>query len=312
MDDLAQFLPRIAALTEPGGLAAVAAMQHGVVARWQLLAAGFSRAVIQRLIDRGYLIPIHRGVYAVGHGRLTPRGRWMAAVLAGGAQAVLSHRAAAAVWELRPFPGGSIDVTVLARSRGQTGPIQYHGARRLHPEDRSVVDGIPVTSPYRTLLDFAEIARPQQLRLAVEAADRLELLDGRKLDSLYVRSRGRRGLKPLRAAVAELRGPAPWTQSALERKFLALIREHGLPEPRCNVLVEGFLVDCWWPQPRLVIEVDGYRFHKSRREFDENRLRDTKLQLAGIRVLRITQPRIEIAPLELVSDVRRALTGAGA
>jgi very-short-patch-repair endonuclease len=268
--------------------------------------------MIQRLIDRGYLVCIHRGVYAVGHRRLTAKGRWMAAVLAGGREALLSHRAAAALWEIRPIPSGRIDVTILIRSRGGKGPIRFHGVRRLDPEDRAVVDGIPVTSLHRTLLDFAEVARYQQLRHALDAAARRDLLDGRKLEDLYARNRGRRSLKPLKAAVAELRGPAPWTQSELERAFLALIREAGLPEPTCNVLIEGFLVDCWWPRARLAVEIDGYDFHKSRRQFDENRLRDTKLQLAGCRVLRITQPRIEHGPRELLGDMRRALSAAPA
>ena len=247
----------------------------------------------------------------MGHRRLTLKGRWMAAVLAGGPTAVLSHRAAITLWDLRPSSTGPIDVTVIARSRSQPG-ILFHNVRRLHPDDHAVLDGIPVTSVHRTLLDFAEVAKPQQLRLALEAADRLELLDGRKLDALYARIRGRRGTKLLKAAADELRGPAPWTQSELERRFLALIREAGLPEPSCNVLVGGFLVDCWWPRARLVVEIDGYRFHKSRKQFEENRLRDTKLQLEGIRVLRVTQPRIEREPGELLSDVRRGLGGVAA
>ena len=231
----------------------------------------------------------------------------MAAVLAGGPDAILSHRAAAALWELRPVPRGPVDVTILVRSRKGKGAVRFHGVRRLHPEDRALVDGIPVTELHRSLLDYAEVSKPQQLRLALEAADRRELLDLRKLEALYARTSGRRELKPLKATLAELRGPAPWTQSELERRFLALIREHGLPEPQCNVLVEGFLIDCWWPAARLVVEVDGYLFHKSRVQFEENRLRDTKLQLAGIRVLRVTQPRIEYGPEELLSDVRRGL-----
>jgi very-short-patch-repair endonuclease len=291
-------------------MATLAALQHGVVGRWQLTAAGFSRDVIQGLIDRGCLLGIHRGVYALGHRRLTLKGRWMAAVLAGGPGALLSHRAAVALWELRPAPSGATDVTLLRRGRRKRAALRFHGVRRLDPHDRAVVDGIPVTSLHRTLLDYAEIARPQELRLALEAADRLELLDGRKLEELYGRSSGRRGLRTLKPAVAELRGPAPWTQSELERAFLALVRESGLPEPSCNVLVGGFLVDCWWPRAQLVVEIDGYAFHKSRREFEANRLRDTKLQLAGIRVLRVTQPRIEHGPSELVSDLRRGLAAA--
>jgi very-short-patch-repair endonuclease len=231
----------------------------------------------------------------------------MAAVLACGPRAVLSHRTAVALWELRPLPSAQIDVTVPGRTRrGQKG-IQVHNVHRLQADDRATLDGIPVTSLHRTLLDYAEVARFQQLRLALDAADRLDLLDARKLELLYHRARGRAGLKPLRAAAAEIRGPAPWTRSELERRFHALIREWALPEPQTNVLVEGFLVDCWWPGPRLVVELDSYRFHKDRRTFESDRVRDTKLQLADCMSIRVTQARIESEPAELRGDVIRGL-----
>lgn len=154
------------------------------------------------------------------------------------------------------------------------------------------------------------MARPQQLRLAVEAAARLEILDGRELATLLGRSRGRRGVKPLKAAVAYLRGPAPWTQSELERQFLALISEAGIPEPQVNVMVAGELVDFFWPLERLVVEVDGYEWHKGRTQFERDRAKDTKLQLTGCVVLRPTQRRIAFEARKLVADVRAALTAA--
>jgi very-short-patch-repair endonuclease len=236
----------------------------------------------------------------------------MAAVLASGPDAVLSHRAAIALWELRPPPSGPIDVTVPGRKRKGQGGIRIHNVRSLHPCDRTTVDGIPVTAVHRTLLDYAEVARFQQLRLALDAAERRELFDSYELERLYARAPGRHGLKALKAAVADFTGPAPWTQSELERMFLALIREAGLPEPQTNVFVEGFLVDVWWPGPRLAIELDGYDFHKGRGKFDSDRLQDTKLQLAGCMTIRVTQPRIENEPRQLVDDVRRGLVRAGA
>jgi very-short-patch-repair endonuclease len=288
----------------------LASKQHGVVAHWQLRNLGYSRTEIDGLARGGHLHRLYRGVYAVGHKRLTTRARWMAAVLACGPAAVLSHRAAVALHELRPTASGPIDVTVPGRRRkGQSG-IRVHNVRRLHADDRMIVDGIPVTSVHRSLLDYAEAVRYQQLRLALEASDRRDLLDGHELERLYERATGRRGLKPLRAAVAELRGPAPWTQSELERSFLALIREWGLPEPQANVLVEGYLVDFWWPEARLVVELDGYRFHKDRRTFDTDRVRDTRLQLAGCMTMRVTQTRIESEREELRADLTRAVSGA--
>jgi very-short-patch-repair endonuclease len=231
-------------------------------------------------------------------------------VLACGPEAVLSHRAAIALRDLRPTPAGPIDVTVPGRSRrGQAG-IRIHNVRRLHPDDRTTLDGIPVTTVHRALLDYAEVARFQQLRHAIDAAERQDLLNGLELEPLYARSKGRHGLKPLKAAIAHLNGPAPWTQSELERQFLALIREAGLPEPQTNVFVEGFLVDFWWPRSRLVVELDGYRFHKDRRKFDSDRFQDTKLQLAGCMTIRVTQWRVENKPGELLADVRRGLRRA--
>ena len=278
------------------------------MAHWQLRELGYSAGDIRGLARRAHLHRLYRGVYAVGHRRLTTRGRWIAAVLACGPHAVLSHRAAIALYDLRPVPAGPIDVTVPGRTRrGRTG-IRVHNVRRLHPDDRTTVDGIPVTSVHRALLDYAEVALFQQLRLALEAAERQELLDGRKLEPLYDRSRGRHGLKPLKAATAQLRGPAPWTQSELERRTLALIRGRGLPEPRTNSFVEGFLVDLWWPHARLVVEIDGYEFHKDRRRFELDRLQDTKLQLAGCMTIRITQARIETDAHGLLDDITRRLS----
>lgn len=233
----------------------------------------------------------------------------MAAVLACGPDAVLSHRSAIALWELRPAPSGPIDVTVPARGRrGQDG-IRVHNVRTLHPDDRAWVDGIPVTVPHRTLLDYAELARPQQLRLALEAAERRDLLDGMTLEGLCARSPGRRGIRALKEAVARLQGPAPWTQSELENRFLVLIREAGIPEPHANVTVAGLVVDFFWPKQRLVVEVDGYEFHRSRARFEDDRRRDAKLQLANCRVLRVTHRRIG-QPRALVRDVLQMLSAA--
>jgi len=238
----------------------------------------------------------------------------MAAVLACGPDAVLSHRAAIALWELRPTPSAKapIDVTVPGRTRKGREGIRVHNVRKLHDDDRARVDGIPVTSVHRTLLDYAEAAGCQQLRLAIEAAERRDLLDGRRLKQLYARSRGRRGLEPLTEATAELRGPAPWTQSELERAFLALIRDAAVPEPQANVLVQGYLVDFWWPAERVVVELDGFHWHKTRRSFEEDRRKDARLQVAGIRPLRLTERRLRSEPRTVLSDVIRMLSGARA
>lgn len=285
-----------------------------MVSRAQLLALDFPSQTINRQVRRGQLHWIHRATFAVGHPRLTPRGRWMAAVLACGAGAVLSHRAAWALWELGPRPGGAVDVTAPRDRRRAIPGVRLHRSRRVIACDTRLIDGIPVTSVPRTLLDLAEILSPQRLRRALEEADRRELLDGRELDELVQhRSHGCHGLAALRAARTALNGSAPWTLSELEEAFLGLIRQAGLPEPRCNVLVEGELVDCFWPDAPLVVELDGYAVHRGRRSFEDDRRRDGKLQLAGVPVLRFTQPRVMHEPAGVLADVTAMLRrGPGA
>jgi very-short-patch-repair endonuclease len=289
-------------------LAELAARQHGVVAWWQLRAMGYSARAIARLVACGHLLRIHHGVYAVGHARLSLSGRRMAAVLAGGEGAVLSHRAAGALWDLRRSETGLIDVTV-PRSRKGIPRVRFHRVRSLDPEDITIIDGIPVTALARTLLDLAETLRPRQLRAVLEAAERLDLLDGNAIEAMLARNPGRHGLKPLRAALAAHTGPEPWTQSKLERTFLALVREAGLPEPQCNVPLHGELLDFYWPQPPLVVEVDGFPWHKTRRAFESDRRKANKLQLNGIPLLRLTQPRLQYEPAAAISEVRTMLGG---
>jgi len=277
-----------------------------------LLALGFTRHAIQARIDTGRLHGIYRGVYAVGHDRLTRSGRRLAAVLACGPDAVLSHRSAVALWELRPPAAGPPEVTSPGRGRRGPDGIRVHSVRALHATDRAVIDSIPVTSLARTLLDYAEIAHPQQLRLAIEAAERRDLFDLGPVQELCARTAGRVGVKLLQAALAQIAGPVPWTRSELERSFLALIRQAGIEEPQANVLVAGELVDLYWAGPEpLVIELDGYEFHKSREQFESDRRRDATLQLAGCRVLRVTHRRLQREPARLVAEVQR-LRGAAA
>lgn len=276
-----------------------------MVATSQLRALGYSYRAIQSRAAAGRLHRIHRGVYAVGHTRITVRARWMAAVLACGPDAVLSHRAAAALWGLRAAPSGPIDAT--ARSRHTIAGVRCHFARSLYPDDRATIDGIPVTSIGRTLLDLAEILSPQRFRSMLEAAQRRNLLDVALLEAQCERGNGRRGIRALRHALTELSDEAPWTQSELERRFLELIRAAGLPEPQVNVVVYGVVVDFYWPDHNLVAEVDGYKFHGTRRSFEDDRRKDAKLQIAGVRVVRFTYARVFHEPRALERDLRRLL-----
>jgi len=198
---------------------------------------------------------------------------------------------------------------VPGRGRGGSAGVTVHRTRSLHPEDRALRDGIPVTSVARTLLDYAEVVYPPRLARAFEEADRLRLVDMKALERLMARSHGRHGLVPLQALVSEAWRPLPETRSELERVFLELCRDAGLPAPQANVMLAGLEVDALWPRERLVVELDGFAFHRTRAAFERDRRRDAALQLAGYRVLRLTARRLAEEPAAVVGLVRSLLPG---
>jgi very-short-patch-repair endonuclease len=202
-----------------------------------------------------------------------------------GPNAVLSHRSAAALHALRPAPKGEIDVTVCGGNRSRS-EIRVHNVRKLDPADCTMIDGIPVTSLERTLLDYAEVSGEQLTRLAIEAAQRQDRLDRAPYRAMLARNPGRHGRVPLIAAMSEVRDEAPWTQSEPERRLLAGLRARGLPEPSTNVVVQDELVDFHWQRERLVVEVDGDFWHRTPAAREANRRRDVKLQLNGQMVAR--------------------------
>jgi hypothetical protein len=291
----------------------IAGRQHGVVARRQLMGEGFSRHVVQDRITSGHLTRIHRGVYAVGHRKLTLKGVWMAAVLACGPKALLSHRAALGLWDVRRSESGAIDVTVpgCAGRRGRAG-IRVHMSEMLLETDAAEVDGIPVTSLAWTVVDFAGIAQRQQLRSVLEALERRGDYIGRELDDLFERTPNRKGVKSLRAVIADMTGPAPWLQSELEEYFRDLHAGSGLPPYEANVMVEGEVVDVLWRKERLIVELDGFTFHKSRAKFKSDRRLDAKMQVAGYRVLRLTQDRLVNEADVVFAEIRVLLSAARA
>jgi hypothetical protein len=269
----------------------LASRQHDLVARRQLTRMGFGPGAIDTRVHSGRLTVVHRGVYSVSPSRLTRLGRWLAAVLAGGDEAVLSHNDAAALWGLVRPAGGIIHVSVpRGRARARSG-IRFHHPRDLGKTDREIREGIPVTGLPRTLLDLAAVD-PSRLGRALEEADRRNLLQLQPLRALLSRSRGRPGAAVLRRGLERLTFPEA-TRSELETRFLELCLEHGLPRPSVNVLVAGHLVDAAWLERRLVVEMDGFAYHRSRAAFERDRERDADLQLAGFRVLRVTAQRLE-------------------
>ncbi|HEX6117570.1 MAG TPA: type IV toxin-antitoxin system AbiEi family antitoxin domain-containing protein [Solirubrobacterales bacterium] len=291
----------------------VAGRQHGVIAIAQLLALGLSSAGVRARVRRGALVGIHRGVYAVGHAPLTAEGRWMAAVLACGDGALLSHRTAAAHLGIRASESPWVDVTVPRSGRRPRRGIRLHRSTTLAPGDATVVDGIPCTSPARTLLDLAEVVAPESLARAVDRAETLRLLDLRALDNVMSRNPGRHALRPLRALLSSLAPQSTLTRNDFERRFLALSAEAGLPPPRPNdwLLLEGAWVqaDFHWPEHRLVAETDGWETHGTRRAFERDRRRDQLLLRAGYRTVRFTWRQLRDDPAWVAETVRAALPG---
>lgn len=290
-------------------IAALAARRHGVVARWQLLDLGLTGSAIAYRLSVGRLHIVHRGVYAVGHTDLSARGRWMAAVLACGKRAALSHRSAARLWGIADAASARIDVTAPGQGGTMGGRIRRHRVRRLDPEDTTRLDEIPVTTVARTLFDLAEVVDRTALESAFEAAERRDLLDMRAVLLTCRRNPGRRAHSRLRSLQPSLTHAEP-TRSELERLFHRVCRRSGLPLPRVNVLVEGFEVDAFWPDARLIAEVDGWEFHKARAAFERDRARDAALLVAGYRVVRVTHGRLRDGPAEVAETIRRLLAAA--
>jgi very-short-patch-repair endonuclease len=288
-------------------LAALAARQWGVVSRRQLLDAGVPRTTLGDRIRSGNLVAVHRGVYAVGHRRLRREGHWLAAVLAVGPGAVLSHRDAAGLHDLRPANHARIDVTTTRNRRDEPG-IRVHRTRVLEVEDMTRVAGIPVTTVARTLLDLAGHVPHDHLTKAIKEAEGNRTFDLRQVQAALVRTRGRtgRGHRALQRAIAEYAALGlSATDSILEDAFLRLVRDHGLPRPAINMLIEGFKVDAVWRAQRVAVELDGWAHHHTRHSFERDRERDAALTAGGWRVIRFTYHQVVRRPDHVLSTLRR-------
>jgi len=279
-----------------------------VVTRRQLVAHGVGPATVERALRDGRLLRIHRGVYAFGHRALRPEGWWMAAVLACGEGAVLSHRSAAVAWHLLKPADGRIEVTTP-----RAGGLSLRSLRARHgdlaPADVTMRHRVPITTVARTLLDIAETGPARELDRAIDEAIRLRRFRWRDLDELRTRAHGRRGLRPLAAARATLEPARARTKSELEIEGLALVNRFDLPPAEVNRHVLGYEVDLLWRDRRVVVELDSHGFHSTPGEFERDRRRDADLQAAGFRVLRFTWRQVTGRP-EWVADRIRATLAA--
>jgi very-short-patch-repair endonuclease len=254
------------------------------------------------MIAGGRLHRVHRGVYTVGHRHVDRYGRWLAAVLAYGSRALLSHRSAAALWGLASASPMLTDVTASCGRHGRRARIVLHRSK-LDDEDRDLRNGIPVTSVARTLFDLSEVVDLEATRRACEEADRLGLLEMKQLERVIERGWGRHALRPMRPIVAEARAPE-WTRSPLEDEFAQFCREHRLPPPAFNTTVIGYEVDVLWPAQGVIVELDGFAFHHHRAAFERDRVRDAAFQVAGYRTLHITYRRLEKEPDRIAKELR--------
>lgn len=286
-------------------VADLAGAQHGVLGYMQLREAGLSATAIDGWTRTGRLHRVHRGVFAVGHRALSRRGRCLAAVLAGGDGAVLSHCSAAWLWGLRRTLVGPVEISVPSRGHGQP-RIRVHRTPALSGADRAEQDRIPVTTVPRTLLDLALTEPRRRLEDAVERAERVGLLDLIEIDAMLRRRKGAPGTRRLREAL-ELYRTAVFSRARTELLFLRLIRHADLRPPSINFFVEGCELDAYWERERFGVELDGWESHGTRRAFEEDRLRQEELKLAGIDSIRVSARRIEREPERVAANLRRLL-----
>jgi len=293
-------------------IAAIATGQLGLITRDQLKDLGLRRAAIEHAVTRGRLTAIHRGVYAVGHVAPAPLAKEMAALLACGAAAFLSHHSAAAVWGFEPSGRGEIEVTIVRRDAGRRRRgIRVHRVGALDHRDIRRHCGIPITSPARTLLDVAADLSGRELERAFDDGLVRKVITRQGVIAVLDRAPGRRGRGRL-AELASIRDRTTTvTRSEAEERFLALVRRARLPEPEVNVRIDRYVADFLWRDQRLIVEVDGYAFHSNRRSFERDHERDLVLTAAGFDVLRFTWRQIVEEPELVLVRLARALALRG-
>jgi very-short-patch-repair endonuclease len=294
-------------------LARLAAQQHGVVTLRQLYSLGYSDGQVRTRAGAGWLHSIHRGVYVVGRRAVSAEGRWMAAVLACGEGAVLSHRSAGELWGLRRRRASNAPVDVAIPRRRGCRPrrgLLLHRLPTLATAEITTRMRIPVTSPARTILDLASCLPRRQLERAMDEAERLNFCNEEDLVRIVAAHRGRAGAGALASVIREHRAGSTATRSELEERFLALCRMHRLPQPGVNVPLLDYVVDFFWAPAQLVVEVDGRQSHGTRRAFQGDRDRDGRLAVAGYRVVRFTWWDVMRRPSVVADRVRRLLGAA--
>jgi very-short-patch-repair endonuclease len=287
-------------------IAWIARRQHGVVARWQLLAAGITRNQIGERLRNGRLHQIHRGVYLVGHEVPPPYAREMAALFACGSTAVLSHVTAASLWNLLPYPAPGDVCLTISPERNATRPnLEIHRAK-IAPRDIRRRHNLALTSPPRTILDLAASYEERELEHLVADANYRRLASDAELRSQLERNRGKPGAKTLRNILDLVGGPRR-TRSPAEQRMLSLLRRSGITGFETNARVHGYEVDFLWRERKLAVEIDGYDAHSGRVAFERDRLKTATLRAHGIAVMPVTGRQVRDDPEGVLARLLGAL-----
>jgi very-short-patch-repair endonuclease len=318
-DTLTTHLVEILGVSRPSAIsgtrdertARIASYQRGRVAHTQLLAVGIANRTIYRLVASGHLQREHRQVYAVGHTAPAPLAAETSALLACGEHAVLSHYSAALIHKLIPHGDGRIHVTIRGRHGASPQGVHVHRTKSLNRSEVKTLERLPVTSPLRTVFDLASLADMATTERAVEEALIQKMVSERQLRTRAATLRGHRGASRVTAVLDAHREPGI-TKSKAERRFRALLRAAGLPEPRTNVAFRGYTLDCYWPELGVAVEVQGYKFHSSRKKFERDTRKAATLAAAGLSVSYVTWLQMEHEPFAVVARVAQTLALAAA
>jgi predicted transcriptional regulator of viral defense system len=296
-------------------VAEVASGQRGRISRNQLRQIGLSDQQIARWVKAGRLLRLHESIYAVGHRAEPPRAQMLAAVLAGGEGAVLSHRSAAKHVGLLSWSPRDVEVMVPRTGERDRAGVRFHRPKIYGPQDRWVFDGIPCTTVARTLVDLGAVLRLQQLERAVEQAELLRLLDVKAITDVLARISRPRGVRNLRRCLGAERLDASLTQSNLERRFLRLCVDAGLPRPTLQHPIEyapgaWHKVDFAWPDRRLAVEIDGGAVHTTRTAARRDRHLDRQIRATGWGLERFMEDDVVDTPAIVLAALRALLEPA--
>ncbi len=287
-------------------------MQRGRASRAQLHAIGLTDGAIQRRLRRGSLVREHPSVYLIGHAAPVLLGPETGALLWAPEGAVLSHHSAAALWEIGPpDPGGHVHILVEGGWAGHRSGVSIHRTAVLDTRDSRIRYGLPVTSPARTLIDQAGICTERQLERLFTEAIVQHLVRPADLEDVIARGRGRTGRRVLRALLDAELDPT-LNRSDGEKRMMALIRMAQLPEPILYAKLYGFEADFYWPDHRVVVEVDSYGFHTTRWAYERDRRKDAVLRAHGLPPLRFSWHQITEHPFVVIAQVAEAIARGGA